>query len=94
MGESGGVVQRRARRFVFTKNTAFLAAPQKSPQAQKQQNAKNTADKREDVIREQGTTATAGRYTISPFFSLIGEKVNFLFFPFKKNQKSFCFEKR
>lgn len=77
-------MRRSARRFVFTKNTAFGLPHKKRPQAQKQQNTKNTADKQESRVSEQGTTATAEMY-----FFFNRRKGEFLFFPLKKNQKVF-----
>jgi hypothetical protein len=50
------------------KHRLFSPPHKKRPQAQKQQNTKNTADKRGSKAREQGTPATAGLYSIQSFF--------------------------
>lgn len=91
MGESGGVVQRRDRRFVSPKNTAFFARPTKN--ARKRKNNK-TADKREDVISEQGDNSAGWTVQHPAFFFFKGRKGEFLFFLFKRNLNFFFYENR
>lgn len=69
MGESGGscTAERAAIRF-HQKHRLFARPTKKRPKVQKQQNAENRADKRESRASEQGTPATAGLYSIQPFF--------------------------
>lgn len=69
MDESGGSSTAARASIRFAQEHAFFARPtKKRPQAQKQRNTKNMADKQESRVSEQGTTATAGRYSSYAFF--------------------------
>lgn len=91
MGESGEVVQRRAGRFVFTKNTAFFARHTKRTQAQKQQNTKNTADNQESRVSKQGDNSNGGTVQHPDFFFFKWRKGLFFVFPVEKKSKKLLF---